>query len=142
MSTDCMFCNTRPAIKNSHILPRWTVRRALGTSETGKIRASDQMNKALQDIETYELLCSTCETLFSSLETSAARLYDSNAVQYGGSYDAEFVRFLVSIIWREGIFRQTSFDQEHPSFSAPLARALSGWRDFLLGSTAHLGAHP
>jgi hypothetical protein len=142
MASLCAYCGKNPPIENSHILPRWTIRRSLAASVTGKLRPTDNINKRVQDGEKCPLLCSGCEGVFSQLETAAAKLFDAGSIAHGAAYDADFVRFLVSIVWRAASVRADELQAEHPRFAPALATALDAWKAYLSGAAADLGAHP
>ncbi len=140
--TLCAYCGKNPAILNSHILPRWTIRDSLDKSVTGKLRLTDNINRRVQDAEKCELLCRDCEERFSKLEGAAAKQFKAGAITHGAAYDADFVRFLVSILWRVAVVRADEVQAEHARFTPALTEAINAWKDYLEGKSPDLGAHP
>ena len=138
----CAYCSQNPAIKNSHILPRWTIRDSLDKSVTGKLRATDSINRRVQDGEKGELLCCECEERFSKLEGKASRQFKSGAISPGMIYDVDFLRFLVSIAWRVAVVRADEIKANYSNFSPALANAINTWKDYLEGKSSNLGKHP
>ncbi|WP_339745965.1 hypothetical protein [uncultured Rubinisphaera sp.] len=142
MVSNCANCEKNPPIENSHILPKWTIRHALHGSVTGILRATDNINRRLQDAEKVPLLCRDCENSFSKVENEAAKQFRAGAIAHGGTYNADFFRFLVSILWRVGMVRTDQVKNEAPRFSAAMASAIQIWYDFLQGSRADVGEYP
>jgi hypothetical protein len=142
MFTICAYCNANPPIKNSHILPKWTIRLALEESVTGKLRPTDDINRRLQDAEKLPLLCLVCENQFSKLEGEAKKQFLGGGINHDGAYNADFFRFLVTIIWRVATVRTDQVKAEAPHFSAALANAVQTWDQFLRGSRSDVGPYP
>ena len=138
----CAYCGKNPPIKNSHILPKWTIRFAMQQSVTGKLRPTDDINRRVQDAEKLPLLCSACEGIFSKLEGNAAKEFRAGAITYGGGYTADFFRFLVTILWRVGMVRAEQVQEEGPRFSPGLTAAIQTWGEFLGGARQDLGDYP
>ena len=109
---------------------------------TSKLRPTDNINQRVQDAEKCELLCLDCEQRFSAFENVVAKLFDAGAITHGAPYNVDFVRFLVSILWRVGTVRAEELKKESPRFSPALADALKTWSDYLHGKSADLGAYP
>jgi hypothetical protein len=142
MFSVCAYCGKNPPIENSHILPKWTIRFALDGSVTGKLRATDEINRRVQDAEKLPLLCSECEGIFSKRENDAAKQFKAGLITHGGMYDSGFFRFLVTILWRVGIVRTAQVKDETPGYSSALAAAVQTWGDFLRGLRSDLGDYP
>ena len=121
MFTSCAYCGKNPPIENSHILPKWTIRLALEESVTGKLRATDNINRRLQDAEKLPLLCRECENPFSKLEGEAKKHFVAGLIKHDGTYNADFFRFLVTILWRVGLVRSDQVKTDAPRFSTALA---------------------
>lgn len=96
----CAYCCRQLPLKNSHVLPRWMIERALAKSPTGRMRDADVINVPLQDGEKLPLLCEDCEGRFCDLETELARRHDAGAIAPGKVYDPDFCKFVVSVLWR------------------------------------------
>lgn len=98
----CRLCKTRPAIKNSHILPKFVGRKA--KKATGSIRfiALTGDEKSPQDTAKIPLLCKECEARFNKLETPFAnrwfQLYPNHPAD--SRADETTVRFYNSVAWR------------------------------------------
>jgi hypothetical protein len=142
MFTTCAYCEKKPPIENSHILPKWTIRLALEESATGKLRATDNINRRLQDAEKLPLLCRDCENLFSKLEGEAKKQFVAGVIQHDGTYNADFFRFLVTVLWRVGVVRSDQVKTDAPHFSGALADAVKTWDEFLRGFRSDLGPYP
>jgi hypothetical protein len=142
MFTTCAYCGKNPPIHNSHILPKWTSRFALQGAVTGKLRPADDINRRVQDAEKLPLLCNACEGDFSKLENEAARQFRSGAITHGGTYTADFFRFLVTILWRVGVVRTAEVQAEAPRFWPALASAVQTWGEYLRSGRSDLGDYP
>jgi hypothetical protein len=142
MFTVCAYCGKNPPIENSHILSKWTIRFALRGSVTGKLRPTDDVNRRVQDAEKLPLLCSSCEGIFGELEGKASKQVRAGSITYGGTYTADFFRFLVTILWRVGTVRAEEVRAERPRFSPALAVAVQTWGEYLTGARSDLGDYP
>ncbi len=138
----CAYCGSTGKLQESHILPKWTIRRSLRGSVTGKLRKSENVNHRVQDGEKVALLCRTCENTFSKLEGRASRAFDAGAIGHGAVYDADVVRFLASILWRVGMVRRTDIQAAYPAFTPLLARGLQVWKDVVKGNRTDFDGHP
>src|SRR4051794_14304204 len=138
----CAYCGANGELEESHILPKWTIRRALKGSVTGKLRDGDNVNKRVQDGEKDYLLCSACEGKFSKLEGEASRAFDAGNVAHGAAYNTDFVLFLASIVWRIGVVRAAEFRAAHARFAPAFDEALQTWKDVLDGNRSDFGGHP
>jgi len=138
----CAYCGAHGELVESHILPKWTIRRALEGPVTGRLRGSDNVNKRVQDGEKIYLLCSECEGKFSKLEGVASRAFDAGNVAHGSTYSKEFVLFLTSIVWRIGVVRVDEFRAAHPRLAPSVETALQTWKDVLAGKQTEFDGHP
>jgi len=138
MVTSCAYCRKKPPIQNSHILPKWTIRLAQEESVTGKLRATDNINHRLQDVEKVPLLCLDCENFFSKLEGKAKEQFVAGTIKHDGKYNDDFFRFLVSVLWRVGIVRSDQIKTDTRRFSAALTDAVKTWDQFIRGLKKHL----
>jgi len=141
----CAYCGVNGNLKVSYILPKWTIRRALFGSVTGKSREGDNVNHSVQDGEKLYLLCGGCEDKYGKLESTATRAFDSGVIAHGVAYNADFARFLTSIIWRAGTVRAVVFQAAYPElYSADPGRGASslerhsGWESVRLRWSPHL----
>lgn len=138
----CPLCGKNGELAESHILPKWTIRRALAGSVTGKLREGDNVNKRVQDGEKLFLLCDECEGKLSKLEGAATKAFDGGNVTYGSAYDKDFALFLTSIVWRIGIVRAAEFCGAYPSFMPAFDEAMQTWKDILDGKRSDFDGHP
>ena len=80
---------------------------------------------------------------FSKLEGLASRAFDAGTIAHGVAYDGDFVRFLVSILWRAGTVRGADIQSARPRFVPALADGDSRCgRDILEGNRADCDGHP
>jgi hypothetical protein len=141
VTSNCAFCRENRPLRESHLLPRWIIERALEKSPTGRMRDADAINKPVQDGEKLPLLCSACEERFGKLETMEARNHDDGKTIAGSGYERGFCRFVVSVLWRVGVSRVEQLRSESPKFLEPLTAAVTTWKEYLDGERQDLGRH-
>jgi len=103
MNKSCILCQQKPSIDNSHIVPKFAIRRLKEGNPIGTLIHSDKINKVEQDGWKKDYLCFDCEHRFSKLEDWFCRkVYDpfiadniSNFV-----YDMKLLEFSVSLYFR------------------------------------------
>jgi hypothetical protein len=137
----CAYCGRQLALRESHVLPRWIIERALAKSPTGRMRDADRINRPVQDGEKLPLLCSDCEERFGALESPQAQKHDNGTATPGAPYDADFSKFVVSILWRVGISRLEQLRTDYAQFVSALNSAIQTWKDFLDGNRPDVGNH-
>lgn len=140
-SPPCAFCGHHSTLRQSHVLPRWIIQRALTKSPTGRMRDSDAINRPVQDGEKLPLLCDSCENMFCALESEQAHKYDHGEIKPGATYDQNFCKFVVSVLWRVGVSRLEQVRTDYPHFEVALNSALQTWKNFLDGNCQVLGDH-
>lgn len=138
----CAYCGRELPLRQSHIMPRWIIERALAKSPTGRMRDADVINRPVQDGERRPLLCDDCEGRFGALEAEQARRYDAGATVPGAAYDSDFCKFVVSVLWRVAVSRLEDLRASYPQFEAALVLAIQTWKEFLDGTRQDLGSHP
>ena len=140
----CALCGLFPPQENSHIIPDFVFRWLKATSATPFMRNASNPNKRIQDGKKYPLLCEACEDLFSCYEDSFASTvfhpYSENHNQII-SYDADCLKFCVSLVWRG--LHHLWLNEAHSG--EPLQEELQGkldepykiWAEYLLGNRPH-----
>ena len=90
MHAKCILCQSRPPIENSHVIPKFVVRRLKAGNPVGTLIHSNDLNRVAQDGWKGDYLCKVCEQDFSKLEGwFCNKVYDpflangSVAVNYG-----------------------------------------------------------
>lgn len=142
MNPPCAYCGRNLPLRESHVLPRWMIERALAKSPTGRMRDADTINRPVQDGEKLPLVCDVCEGRFGVLEGMQANNYDNRTLSPGAAYDADFCRFVVSVLWRVGVSRFDQLQASDPQFTGALNSAIQTWKAFLDGNRQDLGDHP
>ena len=141
-SPPCAYCGRLLPLRQSHVLPRWMIERALAKSPTGRMRDADVINRPVQDGEKLPLLCGPCEGVFGAIESGEAQRHDDGLTVPGAAYGSDFCKFVVSVLWRVGVSRRDQIQAEFPRFGASLASAIRTWKEFLDGARQDLGGHP
>lgn len=104
MSTDiCRLCESKPAIKNSHIIPAFVSRAIKSDSVTGFLRLAASPDRRIQDSDKHPLLCKDCEQRFSERESLFNRhifkaFHESDQDTF--DYDDWLHYFITSLTWR------------------------------------------
>jgi hypothetical protein len=65
----CILCGVNPPIRNSHVIPRLAFRRLRWGSPLDAFVHTANLNRLIQDGWKADLLCGSCESLFSRWET-------------------------------------------------------------------------
>ncbi len=77
MRAACILCRSRPPIENSHVIPKFAIRRLKAGNPLGTLVFSNDLNHVAQDGWKGDFLCNDCEQGFSKLETWFCReVYD------------------------------------------------------------------
>lgn len=77
MASTCILCLMNPPIANSHIFPKFVIRRLKAGNVLQTLIHSDALNKVFQDGWKEDYLCANCEQKFSRLEHSFCQnVYD------------------------------------------------------------------
>ena len=140
----CALCCQAKELQLSHIVPHFVGRKLINTSP-GNIRASNEPNRAIQDIFKEYMLCSECEERFSAKERWFANhifnpYIDKKEKTF--SYDERLTYFIVSVSWRtlygdlEKYSQDPFFDKDN---LLTLFRAEQIMREYLLGKRTELG---
>lgn len=131
----CELCQSREAVKHSHIVPKFVGKWVKETSPLGGLRNVDQPNVRQQDTTTAPLLCPTCEGRLSSRETKFAQelFYPfSDKGQQDFAYSDWLLYFAISISWRVGASLLSDLRIRNVSAASRVERTLLDWRNFLL----------
>jgi hypothetical protein len=103
VNKSCILCNLKPPIENSHIVPRFALKRLKRNNPIGILIHSDKINKVEQDGWKMDYLCLDCEQRFSKLEDwFCKRLYDpfiSGSINHF-VYNDKLLEFSVSLYFR------------------------------------------
>ncbi|QDK36398.1 hypothetical protein [Bdellovibrio sp. NC01] len=141
----CALCQESNVLEVSHIIPAFVVKWKKDTSATGFLRSGESPNRRVQDGAKIPLLCRQCEQLFSRWESEfAAKVFhpyvkeelSENAVAQlivnEIEYDSWLLKFCLSLQWRGLISTYESEELPANQFEE-IKKAISVWRDFLLG---------
>ena len=98
----CRLCTTRPAIENSHILPRFVGMKAKKATGSIRLVALTGKHKYPQDTAKTAFLCKECEACFNELETPFANRWFHRYPGHPADSEADetTVRFYNSVAWR------------------------------------------
>jgi hypothetical protein len=103
MSANCILCRSNPPIENSHIIPKFAIRRLKEGSPVGTLVFSTDLDRVAQDGWKGPYLCTRCEGEFSKLEGWFCKnVYDP--FLHNGSvrqtYKDELALFAASVLFR------------------------------------------
>ncbi len=103
MNKLCILCKINPPIENSHIVPKFALKRLKKGNPIGSLIHSAKINKVEQDGWKKNYLCNNCEQRFSKLEGWFCKnVYDpfiqKNLNSF--SYDLKLMEFSVSLYFR------------------------------------------
>ena len=140
-SKNCGLCGASGPVKESHIIPSFIGKWMKSTSPTPYLRYGIEKDKRQQDLFTMQLLCDTCETLFSGWETRFASdiFHPSTSDQTVFSYKQWLVRFAASLSWRALQFRKSMDVPGQAEVDPILAKMEDHLAGFLLGNEKHVG---
>jgi hypothetical protein len=105
MQGRCRLCLENVELKESHIIPKFFFREVIKNSITGKMRASNNINKIIQDGLKTPFLCGGCEGRFSKYETyfskNVFQKVINNPVSFQIESNDDSIRyFILSLSWR------------------------------------------
>ncbi|WP_152603955.1 hypothetical protein [Burkholderia pyrrocinia] len=141
-TTTCFLCRERPAIENSHILPKLIVRAICEDLGVRGLRELSAPRLRVERTTVVPLLCTECEAQFQSYENDFARsclrpyFMDDRIVI---EHDARLLAFAVSVLWR--VLIHTLNQTVPPEWMPCLARTARAWRAYLRGEALGLGEH-
>jgi hypothetical protein len=103
MRSLCILCQIRPPIKNSHVVPKFAVKRLKIGNPIGTLAHSNNPRQVFQDAWKGDLLCEECEKTFCLWEDwTCKNVYDPfikmGKVNVG--YDEKFGLFAASLCFR------------------------------------------
>jgi hypothetical protein len=133
----CALCGGPGPLRQSHVVPRFVIRHIQSESLTGYLRAIERPDVRLQDAFKTQLLCGLCEQRFSAWESTIAKSVFpllKSAPDSEISYDADFSRFAVSVLWRVLVWRVEQFIAISPEFARQAKSVEREWRQFLLAT--------
>lgn len=121
MTKLCAFCGNSSDLRNSHVLPRFGLKRIKREKYFYRLGSqAHPLGDKLQDIYCEELLCAKCEGHFQKWEDYAARcfkrgMFDTQLKprQYYRLTGIEYKRFklfLLSLLWRMNVASNRDFD--------------------------------
>lgn len=103
MASLCILCKNKPAIKNSHVVPNFVVKRLKKGNPIGTLIHSKKLNKVEQDGWKADYLCKDCEERFSKLEDWFCKeVYDpflDNQIS-SFNYSSQLLEFSLSLYFR------------------------------------------
>ena len=140
-SEKCRLCGAIGPLNESHIIPRFIGKWMKSTSPTPYLRYGAEKEKRQQDLITIQLLCDSCETVFSGWETRFASdvFHPSTSDQSVFPYGQWLVGFAASLSWRALQLRKSMNVPEQAEVDAILAKMERHLADFLLGNEKHVG---
>lgn len=114
MNKLCILCKINPPIENSHIVPRFALKRLKKGNPIGSLIHSTNINKVEQDGWKKDYLCNDCEQRFSKLEDCFCKNVYDPFIQKSlnsFSYDLRLMEFSVSLYFRYNQFLIDSIDK-------------------------------
>lgn len=141
-TTTCFLCRERPAIENSHILPKLIVRAICEDLGVRGLREMSAPRLRVERTTVVPLPCSKCEAQFQCYENDFARSHlrpyfmDDRIVI---KHDARLLAFAISVLWR--VLVHTLNRGVPPEWMPCLARTARAWRAHLRGDALELGEH-
>jgi hypothetical protein len=142
VTTTCFLCRERPAIENSHILPKLIVN-AIG-KELGShgLREMSAPRLRVEQTTVMPLLCTKCEAQFQRYEDDFARyclrpyfVDDRTTIEH----NMQLLAFAVSVLWR--VLMHTLNQTVPPELEPYLVKTAQAWRAYLRGDALELAEH-
>lgn len=101
----CALCRKDEREEISHIIPAFIYRKLRKITPSGRLRATSNPNRRVQDGLKFPLLCPQCEDKLSKWEKKFAETifhpyYSSSKNNFSFTYEEWFLKFLVSISYR------------------------------------------
>ena len=137
--TVCPLCRNSAELCDSHIIPQFVFDWLKRTSSTGFLRLLSSINRRVQDGHTDQMLCASCENLFSGWEKEFAEtvfkpFHDTETEVV--DYSAWMLKFAVSIVWRVLVVsRQLGLNNYSTHQLSMVDSALETWREFLIADS-------
>ena len=133
----CRLCNSPAQLVQSHIIPKFVIRRMKETG-TGYFRRAGSPNIRLQDGIKVRMLCQKCETMFSTREeyfsSQIFKQMQGGAAQ--AEYDERFAYFVISLLWRVVQLHSSEARSTGYRFLEDMERVSDEWKSYLLGAGA------
>lgn len=135
MPSKCALCGRPSTIRQSHIIPKFATKWIKCTSATGYLVKATDAAVRIQDGTKTQLLCDSCEELFSKSEKYFADkifypFHNKGARSFDYNNNLRF--FAVSLSWRAMKISYNEAARDQPGFVAAMNDAESCWREFLL----------
>lgn len=117
----CQLCGeTYPKLNQSHIVPKLVYKR-IKKHTSSRFRDLNRITLPLQDGEKHEMLCDSCEEIFSKFETKfAAEFFDP--YRHNGKFTSKdfsagwLGNYIASVSWRilrDDLYRPHSFENDY-----------------------------
>ena len=140
----CKLCKQNSELKVSHIIPSFAFRWLRESSGNGHFRATDNVNRRVQDGIKRYWLCGPCEARLGISETAfATQIFHPYQTESGRlfQYDSWLMHFCTSLSWRVLQFfldekELSGWDSERLELINEAERV---WREVLLGTRKHPG---
>ena len=124
MRTSCILCRTKPPIKNSHVVPKFAVKRLKAGNPIGTLVHSNNPRQVHQDAWKSDLLCKECEKAFCLWEDWTCKHIFDPFLKNGNvkvKYDEKFGLFAASLCFR---YIQRAFDENPQKQVSPVFQAM------------------
>ena len=105
----CSLCGDKPAIENSHVIPKFIFTWLKETSPTGYLRTTENPRMRTQDGHKGAYLCRDCELRFSKLENHFSKHFFLQAIRDPTEkmpepvLDDTSMKCVLSIMWRSTV---------------------------------------
>lgn len=136
----CALCKKNPQKEISHIIPKFIVRKLLKIGDSGVFRCAENPNVRKQDAIKCQMLCPSCEDLFSLFEKHFAETYFHPSLEKAlpddiGKNDVTALKFLASMSFR-GIWYFLHKNIASDDLITTYSSTLDILGDFLLSKTS------
>lgn len=141
----CRLCQSKEAVKNSHIIPEFVSSWLKETSQLGGLRNVDLPNLRQEDTTKTPLLCSECEEKRLSPKEGlfAEEIFrpfnDEGQLEF--TYSDWLLYFVVSLSWRVGQSLLEKLRNQNSDVASHVEIALSDWGNFLLEKPSKSGQY-
>lgn len=137
MNGTCALCKNDSDLKISHYIPSFIGKWFKKTSVTGYIRTNDNIALRKQDLYKEHLLCTNCESLFSSWEKKFAENVFYPYIENRSSvinYDYWLSKFCASLSWRTLTFiiRNNDLTKYDIEYKESLSKSKKILEEFIL----------
>lgn len=137
----CLLCQKTKPIENSHVYPKFAVN-WLKENSSPYFRTATTPNRRQQDVNTFPILCLSCENLFSKVEnlfcTRVFKPFRADLKLQSFEYGRWLSHFAISLSWRMLAVQLQEFQEKWPGQAEVAAIAFESWRSYLLGETCKI----